>query len=289
MIRVLLSKLFGAFRHRFFDRDFDTEIETHLEMLLEENVRRGMGLDEARQAALRSLGNLTSIREHQREERGLPQIETLFTDLKYAARVLLATPGFTLIATLTLTLGVSAVTTVFTAYDAVALKPLPVADPSQVVRLERWFANSRGDIQYLFSYPEYLYCRDRNDVFAGLVAASGVHAVAADDTDKLAGELVTANYFTDLGVPAQIGRTFLPGEDRAPGGNPVTVLSNAFWERRFHDDREVAGRIVKLNGVAFTVVGVAAKDFSGTSVVPQTPDFWAPFRCRSSSRPGATG
>ena len=288
-MRVLFSKLMAMLRRRSLDQDFDAEVEAHLEMLVEQNISRGLTPDEARRAALRGMGNVTRVKESQRESRGLPQIETLFADLKYGARTLRANPGFTLIAALTLTLGVGVVTTVFTAYNAIALKPLPVADPSQVVRLERWFANNRGDIQYEFSYPEYLYCRDRNDVFAGVVAASGVHAVVAGDADKLAGQMVTANYFTDLGVTAQIGRTFLPDEDRAPGGNPVIVLSNAFWQRRFHADPEVTGRIVRLNGVAFTVIGVTAKDFSGTSVVPQTPDFGCPYRCRSSSRPGATG
>jgi predicted permease len=275
------------FRRRTLDRDFDAEVEAHVEMLVEENISRGMTPDQARQAALRSIGNVTRVRETQRESRGLPQIETLFADLKYGARTLRANPGFTLIAALTLALGVGVVTTVFTAYNAVALKPLPVADPSQVVRLERWFANgSHGDLQYGFSFPEYLYCRDRNDVFTGLAAATGSHTVIAGDGDKIGGQLVTANYFTDLGVPAQIGRTFLPEEDRTPGGNPVIVLSNAFWERRFHGDREVTGRIVKLNGVAFTVVGVAAKEFSGTAVIPQTPDFWAPVSMQAQLAPG---
>jgi predicted permease len=275
------------FRRRFLDREFDAEVETHLEMLIEENISRGMTPEEAREAARRSLGNVTRVKESHRESRGLPQIETLFADLKYGARVLRANLGFTLIASLTLALGVGVVTTVFTAYDAVALKPLPVGDPSQVVRLERWFANgSHGDIQYGFSFPEYLYCRDRNDVFTSLVAATGSHMVVAGDGDKLGGQLVTANYFTDLGVPAQIGRTFLPDEDRTPGGNPVIVLSNAFWERQFHADRDVIGRIVKLNGVAFTVVGVAAKEFSGTSVIPQIPDFWAPVSMQAQLAPG---
>jgi predicted permease len=286
-MRILFSKLLAMFRRHFLDQEFDTEVQAHLEMLIEENIGRGMTPEEARRAALRSLGSITQIKESQREARGLPQIEILFADLKYGARMLRANPGFTLIAALTLALGVGVVTTVFTAYDAVALKPLPVADPSQVVRLERWFADGgHGDIQYGFSYPEYLYCRDRNDVLTGLVAATGSHTVIAGDADKLAGQMVTANYFTDLGVPAQIGRTFLPEEDRTPGGNPVIVLSNAFWERRFDADRDVTGRIVKLNGIAFTVVGVAAKEFSGTSVIPQIPDFWAPVSMQAQLAPG---
>jgi predicted permease len=286
-MRVLFSKLVAMVRRRFLDQDFDAEVQAHLEMLIEENIRRGMTPEEARPAALRSLGSATQIKESHREARGLPQIETLLADLKYGARTLRANPGFTLIAALTLALGVGVVTTVFTAYNAVALKPLPVADPNQVVRLERWFANgSHGDIQYGFSYPEYLYCRDRNDVFTSLVAATGSHTVLAGEGDKLAGQLVTANYFTDLGVPAQIGRTFLPEEDRTPGGNPVIVLSQRFWERQFHGDREVAGRILKLNGVAFTVIGVAAKEFSGTAVIPQVPDFWAPVSMEAQLAPG---
>jgi len=289
MIRILRSKLLSAFRQRFFDRDFDAEVETHLEMLFEENVRRGMGLDEARQVALRSMGNLTSIKEHQHEGRGLPQLETLFSDLQYGARVLRANPGFTLIAVLTLTLGIGVTTTVFTAYNAVALKPLAVSDPDTVVRLERWFhSGNRGSVQYAFSYPEYKYCRDSNDVFASMVVDSwpSTVAVVVDNVEKIQGALVSANYFADLGVAASIGRTFLPEEDRAPGGNPVLVISHSYWERRFHGDPGIAGHLVKLNGVSFTIVGVAAKEFTGTGVSPRIPDFWAPVSMQEQLAPG---
>ncbi len=285
-MRVLFSKLAGAFRRRFLDEDFDAEVTAHLDMLIEENIRRGMTPDEARHAGLRSLGSITQLKESQRESRGLPQIEMLFADLKYAARMLWANPGFTLIAVLTLTLGIGVVTTVFTAYNAVALKPLPVADPNKVVRLERWFERNRGDIQYAFSFPEYIYCRDRNDVFAGLVVTSWQLPVVADGVEKLQGQLVSANYFADMGVPAIVGRTFLPEEDRTPGGNPVLVISHSFWQRRFRGDPSIAARIIKLNGVAFTVVGVAAKEFSGTGVVPQIPDFWVPVSMQQQIAPG---
>src|SRR5579863_4951591 len=201
MIRILFSRLLGALQRRSLESDFDAEVRTHLEMLAAENERRGMSADEARQEALRSLGNVTQLKESQREGRALPQIETLFADLKYAARTLRANPGFTVVAALTLTLGIGVTTTVFTAYNAVALKTLPVADPGSVVRLERWFERSRGDIQYAFSYLEYKYCRDHNDVFTGLVATSFPVQVIADGADKLQGQLVSANYFADLGVP----------------------------------------------------------------------------------------
>jgi predicted permease len=163
---------------------------------------------------------------------------------------------------------------------------LPVSDPNLVVRLERWFQHNRGSVQYEFSYPEYKYCRDRNDVFASMVAASGALPVVADGVEKVQGTLVSSSYFFDLGVPAIIGRTFLPDEDRTPGGNPVMVISHSFWERRFHGDQAIVGHIMSLNGVPFTVVGVAAKEFSGTAVIPQIPDFWAPVSMQQQLAPG---
>jgi predicted permease len=287
MIRTLVSRILAFARRKSLDEDFDAEMRSHLEMLMEENIRRGMTAEDARHAALRSIGNVTQLRETQREARGFVWIETLWADLKFAARMLRVNPGFTFIAVLTLTLGIGVVTTVFTAYNAVALKPLPLADANQVVRLERWFSNgSRGDNQYEFSYPEYQYCRDHNAVFSSVVLASWSLRVLAEDGEKLHGELTSANYFADLQVPAAIGRTFLPEEDRTPGGNPILVLSHSYWQRKFRGDASVLGRVLRLNGVAFTIVGVAAKEFNGTSVMPVIPDFWAPVSMQPQLAPG---
>src|SRR5262249_7863411 len=125
-------------------------------------------------------------------------------------------PGFTLVAVITLALGIGVNTTLFTAFDAVALKPLPVSDPARVVRIERWFeSGNHGDVQYAFSYPEYVYCRDHNDVFASLVAATWplrlfaalprVPGGEAGEPEQAHGQLVSANYFADLGVAARLG------------------------------------------------------------------------------------
>ena len=287
MIRALMSKLAAMFRRGAIEEDLDAELTSHLEMLIEENQRRALSEADARYAALRTLGSITRVKEDHRDHRGMPHIETLIADLKYGARTLRANPGFTIVATLTLALGIGVVTTVFTAYNAIALKPLPVANPNQVVRLERWFESGmQGDMQYGFSYPEYEYARGRNGVFESVVAASWPVAVVADRSEKLHAQLVSANYWTGLGVPAQIGRTFLPDEDRVPGANPIMMLSDSFWERKFQRDPSIVGRVVKLNGIAFTVIGVAAKEFSGTSVLPQTPDFWAPLSMQPQLMPG---
>src|SRR5215471_11133933 len=145
-------------------------------------------------------------------------------DFAYAVRILSRNPGFTLIAILTIALGIGVNTTMFSIFNAVALKPLPVDQPDQIVRLKRWFeTGSQGDIQYSFSYPEFTHLRDHNETFSSVVASSSMISIFATfghgsaDTEKLQGQLVSANYFSAFGVGTELGRTFLNGEDRAPG------------------------------------------------------------------------
>jgi predicted permease len=218
-------------------------------------------------------------------------LEQSWRDLRHACRGLSHHPGFTLVAVLTLALGIGVNVIFFTAFNALALKPLPVADPDRVVRLERWFERGTfGDIQYAFSYPEFLHCQEHNDVFAGLVAASWpVHVTAEirsdaapDSIDRraLQGELVSTNYFSDLQVTAQIGRTFIPNDP------PSLVLSDSFWRRRFNGDPLILGHVIVMNGVPAEVIGVASQSFTGTSVALQTPDFWAPLAMQKQFAPG---
>jgi predicted permease len=282
----LVSRLSGHAGRRRAEREFDDEIAEHLEMLTADNVRRGMPLHEARLAARRSFGGVAQVKETQRELRGLPQLDILWADTRYAARTLGGNPGFTLVAVLTLALGIGVNTTLFSAFNAVALKPLPVADPGSVVRLERWFeSRSTGNGQYGFSYPEYLYFRDHGAAFASVVACSWPVGVQGE-TDKLQGQTVSGNYFPALGINPALGRTFLPEEDSAPGAHAVIVLSHAFWDRRYRRDPLVLGRTLQLNGTTFTIVGVAPENFPGTSVPPQVPDFWAPLASYGQLVPG---
>lgn len=188
-------------------------------------------------------------------------------------------------------------TTIFSAYNAIALKPLPVFDAKRVVRLERWLKSGYlGDLQYLFSYPEFVYCRDHQDVFSNLVAASGPFKVlaslsagsqeGANALKTLQGQIVSGDYFSGLGMNARIGRTFGPDEDGAPGANPVIVLSYAFWQRGFQGDGQIVGRVVRVNGTAFTIVGVAPQQFTGTELYPVVPDFWTPISMQTQLIPG---
>ena len=291
--RRMLAKLRNLLHNERADAELAREVESHLTLLQEEFTRRGMSPEEARQAARRSYGGVEQAKQSHREERSILWIEQTIQDIRHACRALGRTPGFTLVAVVTLALGIGVNTTIFSAYDAVALKPLPVADAKRVVRLERWFeSRSLGDIQYDFSYPEYMYCRDHQDVFSDLIASSSPFRVLAsmpgdgNELRTLQGQIVSGDYFSGLGIGARIGRTFGPEEDRAPGANPALVLSYAFWQRGFRGDSQVLGRILKINGNAFTVIGVAPQEFTGTSLVPQVPDFWAPISMQAQLIPG---
>ena len=155
MVRIFASRLYGWLGSGRLDADFDAELQTHLAMLTDDHVRRGMTPDAAARAARLALGGTSQISERQREQRGLPLLDGLVQDIRYALRVFRRSPGFTCVAILTLALGIGVNTTVFTLFDAVALKGLPVTDPGRIVRFERWFdRGARGDVQYAFSFAE---------------------------------------------------------------------------------------------------------------------------------------
>jgi predicted permease len=293
MLRTWISRIRGAILRRRLEREFAGEIETHLALLEDELGRRGMPRERAQLEARRQFGGVAQVRELHREGRGLAHLERLWADLAYALRMMVRNPGFTAVAVATLALGIGVNTALFSAYNAVALKPWPVADPSRVVRLERWFeSRNLGDAQYAFAYPEYLYLRAHTTAFAGIAAAGWPLRAFAEwrggaMADKLQGQLVSANYFAVMGVAARFGRTFFPDEDRVPGGNPVIVLSYPAWQRRFDGNAGVVGQTVQLNGTAFTVIGIAPEAFTGTSIFPMTPDFWAPVSMQAQLAPGS--
>jgi predicted permease len=293
MLRTLISRIRGTLQRRRLEDGFASEVATHLALLEEALIRRGMTPEAARREARRQFGGVTQVREQHREGRGLPQLERLWADIAYALRMMCRNPGFTMVAVATLALGIGVNTALFSAYNAVALKPLPVADPQQVVRLERWFeSHNLGDVQYAFSYPEYRYLRANARGLAGMAAAGWPLRVFAEArgealAETLHGQLVSANYFAVMGVGARLGRTFAENEDRAPGANPVIVLSHAAWRRWLRGESTAVGQVVRLNGTAFTVIGVAPEAFTGTSVLPAVPDFWAPVSMQNQLAPGA--
>ena len=206
-------------------------------------------------------------------------METLWQDVKYGVRMLLKQRGFTLVAILSLALGIGANTTIFTVINAIFLRPLPVEEPFRLVNVfttdER---NKTAELNFLpTSRLDYLDYRDQNRSFSGLAmfGFAGLNLTGNAEPEQLGGMLVTANYFEVLGVKMAAGRTFLPEEDATPGANPVVVLSHDLWTRRFGADAGLVNKTIRMNGLPFTVVGLAPKMFRGTFTLGG-PDVWIP-------------
>ena len=206
-------------------------------------------------------------------------MDGLLQEVRYALRLLRKSPGFTLVAVLTLALGIGANTTIFTVVNAVLLRPLPVHDPEQLVAvLGTDSKNSTAQVQFLpISYLNYEDLRDKNDTFSGMAAFTGtaVSLSGVGNPEQLTATLASGNYFDVLGVHALIGNVFDAEQAKKQGGYPVVVLGYGLWQRRFGGDRSIVGKSITLNQQPFTVIGVAPKKFSGTFLGP-APDLWIP-------------
>ncbi|MGH9903331.1 MAG: ABC transporter permease, partial [Pyrinomonadaceae bacterium] len=210
---------------------------------------------------------------------------TLWQDLRYGFRMLMKRPGFTLVAVVTLALGIGANTAIFSGVSAFILRPLPVEEPGRLYRL---FEARGGECEFCdFSYPGYVDYRDQNDVFEGLIGHRLIQVALSDeDRNDLAwGELVTGNYFDVLRVRPALGRGFLPEEDKTPGSHPVVVLSHNLWANRFASDPNVVGHAVTMNGRPYTVVGIAPRGFTGT-MFGLSMDYWVPMMMQAHVMPG---
>ena len=285
-VRSFLRNLLSFHR---VEVDLDEEVRSHLELLIAKNIRAGMPPTEALRSARIELGGIEQVKEQVREERLGNWLYSVVSDCRYGLRQLRKNPGFATVAVLTLTLGIGLNTSIFTLFDATILQPLPVKDPNTIVDIYQSIESDPGPYRS-FSYPEYVALRNSNSVFSGFIAyswtevelstGSGSTTTEAEQADGL---LVSGNYFSVLGGYAAVGRTFVPEEEQTFGSEPAVVLSHGFWERRFNSDPSVVGKIVRLNGIPFTVVGITRQDFVGTE--PQIPDFWAPLTMQAQLMP----
>ncbi|MDQ3010085.1 MAG: ABC transporter permease [Acidobacteriota bacterium] len=202
-------------------------------------------------------------------------METLLQDVRFGFRRLLKSPGFALVAILSLALGIGANTAIFSLVNLVLLRPLPVANPEQIVAVS---AVGKDGAMSAHSYPNYVDLRDRSDALSGLLAYRFVAMSLSrnSNNEKVWGYLVSGNYFDVLGVKPALGRGFLPEEDRTRLSHPVAVISHALWQTRFGGDASVIDSDVLINGKKFKVIGVAPAGFKGTEVI-YTPEVFVPF------------
>jgi predicted permease len=278
--------------------DLDQDIRDHIERETRDNIDRGMPPEEARYAALRKFGNVRRVKEHARDVWTLVWLEQLLQDVRYGLRSLRKSPGFTAVAVLTLALGIGANTAIFSLIDAVMLRSLPVENPSQLVLL-KWSARKAPKIHgYLssgdcivsdtscdapnpsgcsFSEPMFREI-DQAGVFSRAAAFSNaglLDMTGNGPASTVTGQVVSGDFFRSLGVKAVLGRVIETSDD-TPSSTSIAVLNYGFWQSAFGGSRDVIGRAIQLNGVPFTIVGVADQHFIG--LTPGSDyDVWLPI------------
>jgi putative ABC transport system permease protein len=273
-----LLRLKSIFRRSRVERELDEELRFHLEKKIEEGVAEGLSQEEARGRALRAMGGLDQRKEEMRDMRHIHWLTDFLDDVRYAFRSLRRTPGLSAFVVVTIALGIGMIATPFSMLDALMFRPYPVPRPADVVTL---VSTSRDNAYDSFSYREYLDIRDHTKSYDGVIANAtpqsvGFSAKPGDTPLVRGGLLVSGNYFRVLGVEPTLGRGFRDDEDAVPGRAAVVVLAPDFWKREFAGDPSVVGRSVRLNGVEFTVIGVAPESFPGMYVFIR-PDFYIPF------------
>ena len=292
------SWLRAVMRRSRLENEMDTELRFHIEAFAEDLVRSGVSREEALRRARIEFGGVERAKEECREARGVNFLDSLAQDLRFGLRMVRKNLGFTATAILALALGIGVNTTVFTAFDALALRPRPVKDPDRLMGVYR---TKEGENRGALSYPDYIYYRDHTKTLSDLAMFGGGMALTTPDLPPAGPEpvprvvgafgfhlpqllhgsahpllcfFVSGNYFPLLGAQPATGRLFLP-EDDQPGAQPVVVLSGNFWQSQFHSSPSVIGSTIHLNRVAFTIVGVTPPDYLGTLTF--APALWAPI------------
>jgi macrolide transport system ATP-binding/permease protein len=275
-LRAWLLRLGGVFGKERRDCELADELESHLQMHIEDNLRAGMALDEARRQALLKLGGVEQTKEDYRDRRSLPWLETLLQDARFGLRMLRKSPAFTAVAVLTLAFGIGANTAIFTVVDSVLLRPLPYPHAERIVKVG---STSQGDPYSgaLIAGPHYRfleeYSRSFESVEAHDVVTSGINVSGSAEPEHLVSATVSAGFFRVLGVAPALGRYFTKEEDR-PDGPCAVILTDSLWHRRYAGDPAIVGRSIALNEQSCLVTAVLRPSFS----FDQSPDIFMPAR-----------
>jgi len=277
-LRRFFSRLASLATRQAQDERLREEINEHIALQTAENIRAGLSPVEARRQALLKFGGVEAIKQDYRARRGLPFVENVVQDVRFALRSLRHTPGLTAFVVMTLALGIGMTSATFSMVDALIFRPYPVPHPSKIVTLVSTTHDTPFDD---FSYREYLDIRDKTKSYDGVVANADMEAVGFSaepgTTPRIkGGMMVSGNYFHVLGVEPRLGHGFRQDEDQVPGRNPVVVLGPDFWRHEFASDPSVLGKTILLNGTKFTVIGVAPDSFPGMLTFGH-PDFYMPL------------
>jgi predicted permease len=276
LLRRFSIRFSNLVTRRSANQRLQDEIAEHLALQIEENLRTGMSSVEARRQAALKLGAPQAIRERHHAEHSLPFIENLLFDLRYAARMLLRSPGFSFIAIATMALGIGATTAIYSVIDATLLHPLPYPNPAELVRIQDDLPGV-GAQRVGISVPEW-----RDFESSGIFQSAAITGTGADvnltgsaQPLRLSFKQVTPNYFAVLGVDAELGRTFDP-HDATPGYNLEVVLSDGLWRREFAADPKILGRVLRLDNDEYHVVGVMPRGFrdQGSTSGEQNVELW---------------
>jgi predicted permease len=283
-----LRRLGAIFKRDEVEQQLADEIRYHLERDAERHLQSGMSKDDARFAAMKAFGSVDLAKEECRDARGVNFIENLLRDFRYSVRLLLKNPAFTLVALLTLALGIGANTAIFSLVDAVLLRSLAIKEPEQLVLfghgmdggLTDGFPNKSAD---LFSYPFYQDVQRDNQVFSEVGALLSmtwtVHGTLGSsdaEPQRMEVQLVSGSYFHVLGINPRLGRLINDDDDKVSGMHPVAVVSHAWWRNQMGGDQSSIGKTLLIDKTQYTIIGVAPQSFTGTTV-GMAPDVWIPL------------
>jgi predicted permease len=275
--RAWFLRVLGLFQKDRLDREFAEELESHLQLHVEDGIRSGLSPEDARRRAVLRLGGIEPVKERQRDQRGIPLLESLGRDLSYAVRMMRSHPGFTATVILTLGLGIGATTAIFTVVNGVLLRPLPYPQPDRLVYLSETLGGKPNPFTYTRDYAAF---RDHNRTLSQIAGYMffAANFTRGDHSERITGGLATRSLFELLGVQPALGRNFLPEED-APGGPPAAILDDGFWRSGFGADPSVVGKSVVLDGQSYNLVGVLPRGFRvpGRHIDGFTFALWLPF------------
>ncbi len=271
-VRGWLLRLGGLFGRARRERELAAEMESHLQMHIADNLRAGLTQEEARRDALIKLGGVEQVKTNYRERQGLPVLELLWQDFRFALRLLGKNPGFAAIAVLTLALGMGATTTIFSVVNSVLLRPLPYQNHDRLLRVEETHPGAPGSGVTFATYLD-LDREARTIENTSAFREWVFNVTGGGEPEQVSGALISGNFFAALGSKPLLGRTVRPEDDQVGGNNRVVVLSYALWQSRFGADSKILGQTLKVNTEPFTVIGVMPPGFD----FPQQSEMWCPL------------